>query len=275
MSVERGTGTNGGSPPAQLGAITNGHLMKIGGPWTTTVEPLFSDADSNLPRVIERLEKLPHRPAGAGISFESRFTAHDVDRNERNSLGEGLASLLIRCPAPRNLLHLTVQRINGEFGVQAQEKHDDSLIAGNIHQHYSQMVASLRGRGKLVFLRCVERELVMGEGYLSTLAGYTVQLQYHCLLPLTPNLAVLAFSPQACTSFPEAGSIALTSREIDLINDVTQIYSRDYIFYRREAPRILPEFQRREFMELTLHKQAWLDSLMQFVSWHLRTFQIP
>jgi hypothetical protein len=73
-------------PPAQLGAITNGHLMKIGGPWTTTFEPLFADADSNLPRVIERLEKLPHRPASAGTSFESRFTAHDVDQNDRHSI---------------------------------------------------------------------------------------------------------------------------------------------------------------------------------------------
>lgn len=185
-------------PPAQLGAITNGHLMKFGGPWTTTIEPLFNDADTNLPRMVERLQMLPHGAATAGMSFDNRFTAHDFDRHERSLLGEGLASLLVRCPAHRNLLHLTVQRINGRFGAQLQTKHDDSLIAGNIHQHYSQIVTSMQSGGKVVLLRSGDSEFVMGEGYLNTLVGHTVQLQYRCLLPLTPNLAVQQFLAQ-CT----------------------------------------------------------------------------
>lgn len=124
-------------PPAQLGAITNGHLMKLGGPWTTTIEPLFNDADSNLPHIVEKLRQLPHAAPPYKRAIENRISAHNLDENERKLLGEGLASLLIRCPAHRNLIHLTVQRINGRFGVQTQTKRDDSLIAGSIHQHYS------------------------------------------------------------------------------------------------------------------------------------------
>lgn len=250
------------APSKQFGAMTNAHHMKLGGPWSTTIEPLFGDADTALPMIAQKLEQLSYLEGTSGAAFEKRFTPHTMGSEDRKLLGEGLASLLVRCPAHRNMLHLTTERILGRTGDQVR-KHDDTLIAGNIHQHYRQVVASLETGGKIVLLRSGEREFVMGEGYLNTLRGYSVEMQYRCLLPLTPTLAVLAFAPISYRRDPPVCTVGLVPEEVDLINNITQLYSRDYIFYRSQAPRLFEEFKVHEFGIAKFHRFPWLDALMQ------------
>ena len=250
------------APSKQFGALTNAHHMKFGGPWSTTIEPLFGDADTALPILAQKLEQLSYIERSSGSAFKDRFTPHAMCVEDRKLLGEGLASLLMRCPANRNRLHLTTESFWGRTGDNVG-KHDDSLIAGNINQHYQQVVASLERGGRIVVLRSGKQEFIMGEGYLSTLVGYTIELQYQCLLPLTPTLAVLAFAPGRYRTDPPICAIELAPEEVDQINDVTQIYSRDYIFYRSKAPRLIDAFSMRQFQELQLHRFPWLDALMQ------------
>jgi hypothetical protein len=253
------------APSKQFGAMTNAHHMKLGGPWSTTIEPLFGDADTALPMITQKLERLSYVESKSGSAFEQRFTPHMIETEDRKLLGEGLASLLVRCPAHRNMLHLTTERFLGRTGDQVH-KHDDTLIAGNIHQHYRQVVASLERGGKIVLLRSGEREFVMGEGYLSTLVGLTIEPQYRCLLPLTPTLAVLAFAPSNYRRHPPVCAIGLATEEVDYVNDVMQVYSCDYIFYRSKAPRLTDEFKANEFRQLQFHRFPWLDALMQAVA---------
>lgn len=255
-------GTKRRAPAKQFGGLTNAHHMKIGGPWSTTIEPLFGDADTILPKLAQKLELLSFIENKGPSAFERRFTPHGMLADDRMLLGEGLASLLVRCPAHRNMLHLTTERFWGRTGDQVH-KHDDSLIAGNIHQHYQQVVASLKSGGRIVLLRSGQQEFAMGEGYLSTLVGLTIQLQYHCLLPLTPTLAVLAFAPGRYRANPPVYAIGLAPEEVDYINDVTQIYSRDCIYYRSKPPRVIEAFKVHQFQELPFHRFPWLEALMQ------------
>src|ERR1700730_2059175 len=48
------------APPKQFGAITNAHHMDVGGPWSTSIEPMFGDADSALPGLVTKLESLSY-----------------------------------------------------------------------------------------------------------------------------------------------------------------------------------------------------------------------
>jgi hypothetical protein len=253
------------APPKEFGAITNAHLVNLKGPWATSIEPLFDDADSALPGLVKKLEQLPYMAGKDGIGFEKRITPHSITTQNRKLLGEGLASLLVRCPSHRNMLHLTTERYNGRTGDRVR-KHDDTLIALNIHQHYRQLVGSLEKGGKIVILRADEHEFIMGEGYLSTLVGLTIQLEYRCLLPLTPTLAILAFSPFRCWTDPPICTIGLTREEVDHINDVTQIYTRDYIYYRGKSPKVIDSFRLHQFQVLQFHSFPWLDTLMEAVA---------
>jgi hypothetical protein len=262
------------APPKQFGAITNGHHVKLNGPWAGTIEPLFDEADSALPSLVAKLERLSYADGKENAAINKRITPHEISSDDRKMLGEGLASLLVRCPANRNQLHLTTERIWGRAGDQVG-KHDDTLIALNINQHYRQIVQSLERGGKIVLLRSGEREFIMGEGYLNTLAGYTVELQYRCLVPLTPTLAVLAFASSRYWTNPPICTLGLTAAEVNMVNDVTQIYSRDYIFYRNEAPKQIGAFTAREFRILEYHRFPWLDSVMQAVAGYAPTRNTP
>lgn len=249
------------APSKQFGAINNAHHVKLAGPWAGSIEPLFGDADTALPTIAQNLEQLSYIQGTQGVGFEERMSPHSINDKDRKLLGEGLASLLMRCPAHRNSLHLTTERFWGRLGDQVH-KYDDTLIALNINQHYRQVVTSLERGGKIVLLRSGEREFVMGEGYLSTLVGMTIELQYRCLVPLTPTLAVLAFAPNSYRSVPPVCTIGLTSEEVDCVNDVTQIYTREYIFYRNQKPRLIDAFRAHEFQHTQFHRFPWLDALM-------------
>jgi hypothetical protein len=254
------------APSAQFGAITNAHHIKLQGPWAGTIEPLFGDADTHLPHIVRRLASLPCIDADLSWPIENRLLPLEVDRVERERLGEGLASLLIRCPSHRHLLHAMTESIWGRFGGE-ERKPDSTLTALNMHQQYRQMVESLKSGGTVVLLMSTEGdEFIFGEGYLNTLRGSTIELQYRCLVPLAPNMAVLAFASDRYFAQPPLCTIRLSQAEVRLINEVTQVYSRDYIFYRQREPQLTEHFRSREFRRLQFENFPWLDALMQSVS---------
>jgi hypothetical protein len=79
------------APPKQFGAITNAHHMKFGGPWSTTIEPLFGDADTSLPMIAQKLEQFSYVEGKSGLTFEGRLAPHPMGAEDRKCLGEGLA----------------------------------------------------------------------------------------------------------------------------------------------------------------------------------------
>ena len=251
--------------PAKFGAIHNAHRIRLEGPWDTSIEPLFDDADSNLPRIVQLLDSCPIPEVEPGLPYIHRAVGLAVSPEDRAMLGECLASLVIRCPANRDQLHRTTEAFWGRTGDNIR-KHDDSLIAGNIHQHYRQVVSSLQHGGKIVLLRAPTSEFVMGEGYLNTLVGTTVELQYRCLVPLTPTLAVLAFAPQRFLVDPTVSMLSLTDREVDIVNEITQVYTRDYLFFRSRPPPVTEPFERHQFRIVPHHKHPWTEAIIELIA---------
>ena len=56
-------------PPATFGAITNAHHMNLGGPWSTSIEPMFGDADTALPKLAQKLEELAYNDASGSSAI--------------------------------------------------------------------------------------------------------------------------------------------------------------------------------------------------------------
>ncbi len=231
--------------------------------WATAVEPIFDDADNTLPLLVEQLQGLPIAPPDEVGSYIGRASAVDLDDGQRAILAEGIASLLIRCPNHRDMLHRSTESFFGRSGDE-MHKPDQILIAGNIHHHYRQVVATLQAGGKFVLFRTASSEFIMGEGYYTTLNGAFQQSTHRCLVPLTPTLAVLAFRPLSYTVEPRVSTVTLTDEEVDIVNEVTQICTCDYLFYRSLPPKVTAEFTQREFLKIRIH--PWLEEVMHSIA---------
>ncbi|OYW98073.1 MAG: hypothetical protein B7Z12_20490, partial [Caulobacter vibrioides] len=66
------------------------------------------------------------------------------------------------------------------------------------------------------------------------------------LVPVTPQVAVLWFSPISYPSFPEGVSLLLTGEEVSRFNEIVQIYACDYLFHVGEPPELHEAFKERQ-----------------------------
>jgi hypothetical protein len=80
-----------------------------------------------------------------------------------------------------------------------------------------------------------------------------------------PEVSVLYFQPLQYFTYPEMVTIRLRKQEVAECNAIIQIYSRDYLFYRREAPHLSEDFKCRQFLEFTYHQHPGIDALMSAV----------
>ena len=62
-------------------------------------------------------------------------------------------------------------------------------------------------------------------------------------------------------SEPEMVTLRLSDPEAHWLNDIVQIYSQSFIFYRGDQPRLLDELRCHQFLELEYHADQWLDGL--------------
>jgi hypothetical protein len=83
---------------------------------------------------------------------------------------------------------------------------------------------------------------------------------------MTPSMAILYTSPFQYVSNCEVATIMLRNDEVDFLNHLVQVYSRDRIFYRSDRPVIHDAFLARQHMQLTGHSDPDLDCLFAAVA---------
>lgn len=254
------------SKPANFGAITNAHHIVLKGPWAGTVEPIFDHVDSNFPYLVQRLAAMRPRRRLFKRKLKSRIIPTPLPEEERQLLGQGIASLIVRSPAYRHFLKKGIQATQSRFGFPDGYKFDSNLLSLTIDQHFPYMESALRIGGKVVLLHTWHREFILGEGYLNDLNGGHHQSAYRCLVPLTPNLAVFMFRDLEYRVAPNCFSVALDANEVEVINCITQIYTKDSILFRTQKPIIESFFAEREFRKMTRHSHEMLDEICQIAS---------
>ena len=257
------------SPPSNFGAITNAHHVKISKtatPWDSTFEPVFGEADSTFPFVIEWLLGLEATTLASDNEFKERLLPQFATDESLAELTNCLVSLIVRSPAFRNMIRLTIEHYRQDPDAPAYMV-PDALIATNM-QHCQRMFSKhIAGRGKIVALYSDTREFIFGDGFLHNFSSSAAPPSApRCLVPLTPTICVLYVRPMAHASFPRMMTMRLSPTEVEALNDIVQIYSRDLIFFRSQQPRILPEFSKRAFLQCDYHQHPWLDPFIDAVA---------
>lgn len=253
------------SKSAQFGAITNGHHVKISetpSPWDRTFEHTFDRPDSNFPSVIEWLHSFEVATSYIDERFENRLQPQSATADMLANLTECLASLIVRSPAFRNVIRLTIESYRNEPGVPPFTA-PESLVAANMQDCLKTFSREIGGRGKIVVLYSDTREFIFGDGFLHNFSPPGRLNSPRCLIPLTPTMSVLYFLPRSYVAIPRLMTMRISPSEVETLNHIIQVYSRDYIFFRSQKPRILPEFSKGEFLQCQYHKHPWLDLLIE------------
>lgn len=252
------------SPPKNFGVISSAHAIKLDGPWNATIEPIFDFADDNLPRIVTSILEMIRAEKTvddrANRHFQNRVRAYAMGRQERDAFAECLASLILRSPEFRNRIRLTINAYREDFG-HSEISARDNLIAGNIYQWFPNAVADFR-QAHIALLYSHDSEFIFGEGYLNNVSGPTHTSNLRAVLPLTPELTAICFSGSGNRPPSQICSLAVTALEVSGINCLTQIYTKDYIYFRSQKPSILDIFARNQFLQRSHHEDALIESII-------------
>jgi len=97
-------------------------------------------------------------------------------------------------------------------------------------------------------------------------AGRTAPISILDTVPLTPSMSVGFLAPSSYWTNPNNVTIRLSQAEVRICNEISQIYTKDFIYYRSQRPKVIPEFQCREFLQFPYHQHKWLDALFASVA---------
>lgn len=222
--------------------ISDGHNIRLGGSeWDTTFEHYFDRPDSAFPQVVDWLQKTAQKHTQCATDF----MAHDVELKSLSTLCECLLSLVLRAPMFRH----QILSLLGKIRTHLPKEEHKLLIAANLRQVYHQLTTGMLGDGKFLVLLSREREFIYGDGVYNNLSPNSMHLAgVRLAVPLTPELAVIYARPMQYMVEPRLVTRIADAETIQLINETTQIYSRDYLFFRTQKPVLIEHFQKREHL---------------------------
>jgi hypothetical protein len=240
-------------PPSKFGSIGNAHHLKFSedGPCNSSFEDDFHKADDAFPSLAEWLLNLDIKRASKNAPFQDRFLAQAISKEQRHSLSECLASLIVRSPRSRNNIRLLIEPAREGL---PDPRADKTLIAANMHRSLAAFRRAIEGAGKFVVIVSEFSEFVWGDGFLHNfpvVADHVHSCRF--IIPVLPTVSVLFVQPLVYRTQPELMTFLLRKDEVDVFNETVQIYSRDFIFYRNEKPTLSEHFPRHEFLEYEFH----------------------
>lgn len=144
---------------------------------------------------------------------------------------------------------------------------DEEIGKENMAQNY-RIAKMLCQKGPVsnqyfVLMHSPIKKFIFGDGGLDWLTSGLVadRINGTALLPLTPHLCVYFCTPMSVRSIPNCASISVAPWMVDWVNDITQIYSKDKLFFLGKPPKIADAFRRRQFLEHKEKTDALIDML--------------
>jgi hypothetical protein len=235
------------SPPKRFGVIRHGHSIKLGAipgevtVWDHNFESEFQRADGNFPTTIRWLEGLDreHRPRASTLT--SRFLGQSAPEKNLRQLVECLVSLAVRSPMNRHAAVSWAEEVRGKL----PERERNVLVASNMQNRQRMNADAFGARGKFAVIYSPDREFIFGDGFFHNITSPAGSpMSPKILAPLTPRMSVLFTIPLRYTTEPKLSTLAITAAEADALNRTVQIYAKDMLFFRSEAPEITEEFRR-------------------------------
>lgn len=251
------------SQPKSFGGIRNDNNIRLGGlptPWDHSFENTFDKADGAFSSLIEWLQSLQCTLAAKEAPFKERLQPISVSDGQYGALTECLASLIVRSPNFRYRLRLTAEYYQSMMGVKYPVP--QSLIGLNARGGQEHVGGAMARRGKFAVLLSGDSEFIFGDGFLHNVSSANNPPHNpRCLIPLTPEIAVLYICPSEYRTRPRAFVMNLTSQEASFVNATVQIYSKRYLFFRGIHPVLSDEFTCDEHRAFQYHKHEWIDAL--------------
>lgn len=256
----------------KIGFKIHGHTLFRGDVWgETNFEDEF-DIDNEVHRVVDNLEAL--KPLGQPFSkFESWWKSirkkdrvltetcakHHIEDQASRDVLLLLYSLLIRSPSYRS----KYENFPAQFGLPVSE----NVGKANMRQSYL-LAKKLCQKGLMtnrffVILHSDHSRFICGDGYLDWLSGslQANQVSGRALIPLTPHLCIYICTPIAMRTNRNCAAIRAAPWMVERVNEITQVYSRDRLFFLGRKPRLTDDFLKRQFLEHSNYRVDLLDQL--------------
>ncbi|MER9232907.1 hypothetical protein NKI56_12505 [Mesorhizobium sp. M0622] len=255
----------------KIGFKIHGHTLFKGTPWEHKFEREF-DIDNDVNRIVAALKEL--KPFGYSPSeyvklFRLMFKKdrylrdyckfYHLDEGTHRSLLLLIYSLLIRSPANRSRYEGYPRMLglppNEEIGkINMSQKYN---IAKKLCQ------TSLVTNQYFILLRSPIQKFIFGDGSLDWLTGGLVasRINGRALISLTPHLCVYFCTPMAMRSSPNCAALIAPPWMVDWVNEITQIYSKDKLFFLGKAPKLTDAFRAAKFLEHKKRTDALIEML--------------
>ena len=251
--------------------MIHGHTIFKGSVWESNFENEF-DVDSEVHNIVTGIQDL--KPFGRTPSeFFSLFKLllkkdrtlremckfYQLDEQLHRKLALLLLSLLIRSPASRS-------RYEGYpkiIGLLPDEEVGKSNMAQSYRTAKKLCQTGLISNQYFVLLHSPLKKFIYGDGSLDWLTSSLTanRINGRALLPLTPYTCVYFCTPLAMRTSHNCASLSAAPWMVDWVNEITQIYSKDKIFFNGKAPKLIDAFKQRQFLE---HKEK-TDTMIEML----------
>lgn len=192
-------------------------------------------------------------------SFRDMCKFYHLDEDTQRNLLLLIISLLIRSPRNRFLF----EGYSKILGRQA----DEDVGKVNMAQSY-RIAKNLCHNGLLsnqyfILLHSPLKKFIFGDGTLDWLTGNLIanRINGRTLIPLTPQLCVYFCTPRSMLSTPNCASVSVAPWMVDWINELTQIYSKEKLFFLGKTPKLTDAFRERTFLEHKMKADSLIDLL--------------
>jgi hypothetical protein len=246
----------------KVGFKIHGHTIFRGTVWESNFEDEF-DIDNEVHKIIPALHRM--KPFGRtpkeffalikmlgkkDKSLRDMCKFYHMDEELHRNLLLLIHSLLIRSPGNRS-------RYEG-YPKMVGLPPDEEVGKVNMAQNY--LIAKklcqngLISNQYFVLMHSPLKKFIFGDGSLDWLTSGLVanRINGKTLLPLTPHLCIYFCTPMSMRSTPNCASLSVAPWMVDWVNDITQIYSKDKLFFLGKPPKITDAFRQRQFLE---HKE--------------------
>ncbi|MEM0909402.1 MAG: hypothetical protein AAGJ37_00415 [Pseudomonadota bacterium] len=253
----RPTGEQITQKPTNFGFIKGAHnlLFEKKSDWEFSFERFFDEADNKMNGFVADLKEF--RIFNEFGRVYSYATQDELDKN-LEVMSKCMLSLIIRSPEYRNNLGNMITGIRGSI---SSKKELEILISHNQGLIYKRVYSShIFGRGNFIIMFSDENEFIFGDGFYNNFPVCPTQfLNFETVIPITPNIAVAWVFSNRFRTKPRAKAISIEPDDVLLINEATQIYSKDFLFFRYQKPFLFEFFTKNQHLEISpttnyLHK---------------------
>lgn len=252
----------------KVGTKRHGHTLLKGTEWEENFESEF-DIDNKIHTLIEYIEKLHPLKGGflAAIKLiwralknnkdpKSACRYHYIDKETQRIFILFLYSILIRSPQARYLC----ESYPSLFGLPRNEDVGKANMQQNFMEAKRQYeTGSMSNQYFIIIFSPANDYFLYGDGCLDWLTYNT--LGKRALIPLTPQICIYYCTPHSMRSNPNCASFIATPEIIEEINILTQIHSKEFLFFYKKPPILTDHFKISSHLKLADRRSKLIDML--------------